>query len=383
MYDNEDEDDNDMKILQLGKFFPIKGGVEKVEYDLMRGLAEQGIDCDMLCAALKGKGDIICSGEHARLIYCHTWMEIAGTMIAPTMITTLWRICRKYDVIHVHHPDPMACMALFFSGYRGKVVLHWHSDIVRQKYLMGLYRPFQNWLIRRADLIVGTTPVYVEQSDDLKRAQHKITYLPIGTEEVVPDIEGAHQLREKYSNHKIVFSLGRLVPYKGYHNLIEAAQYLSDDYVVVIGGTGPLRESLEQLIKERKLEKKVKLLGFVKDEEVAAYFTACDIFVLPSVQKTEAFGIVQIEAMSCGKPVVATKIPGSGTAWVNAHGISGLNVTPEQPKEIADAILTITRDRDAYEVYATGARQRFEKMFTKEKMVAGAMGIYERVLDKG
>lgn len=372
-----------MKILQLGKFFPIKGGVEKVEYDLMRGLAEQGVDCDMLCAALKGKGDIICSGEHARLIYCHTWMEIAGTMIAPTMITTLWRICRKYDVIHVHHPDPMACMALFFSGYRGKVVLHWHSDIVRQKYLMGLYRPFQNWLIRRADLIVGTTPVYVEQSDDLKRAQHKITYLPIGTEEIVPDIEGAHQLREKYSNHKIVFSLGRLVPYKGYHNLIEAAQYLSDDYVVVIGGTGPLRESLEQLIKERKLEKKVKLLGFVKDEEVAAYFTACDIFVLPSVQKTEAFGIVQIEAMSCGKPVVATKIPGSGTAWVNAHGISGLNVTPEQPKEIADAILTITKDRDAYEVYATGARQRFEKMFTKEKMVAGAMGIYERLMVRG
>ena len=372
-----------MKILQLGKFFPIKGGVEKVEYDLMRGLAEQGIDCDMLCAALKGKGDIICSGEHARLIYCHTWMEIAGTMIAPTMISTLWRICRKYDVIHVHHPDPMACMALFFSGYRGKVVLHWHSDIVRQKYLMGLYRPFQNWLIRRADLIVGTTPVYVEQSDDLKRAQHKITHLPIGTEEIVPDIEGAHQLREKYSNHKIVFSLGRLVPYKGYHNLIEAAQYLSDDYVVVIGGTGPLRESLEQLIKERKLEKKVKLLGFVKDEEVAAYFTACDIFVLPSVQKTEAFGIVQIEAMSCGKPVVATKIPGSGTAWVNAHGISGLNVTPEQPKEIADAILTITKDRDAYEVYATGARQRFEKMFTKEKMVAGAMGIYERLMVRG
>lgn len=372
-----------MKILQLGKFFPIKGGVEKVEYDLMRGLAEQGVDCDMLCAALKGKGDIICSGEHARLIYCHTWMEIAGTMIAPTMITTLWRICRKYDVIHVHHPDPMACMALFFSGYRGKVVLHWHSDIVRQKYLMGLYRPFQNWLIRRADLIVGTTPVYVEQSDDLKRAQHKITYLPIGTEEIVPDIEGAHQLREKYSNHKIVFSLGRLVPYKGYHNLIEAAQYLSDDYVVVIGGTGPLRESLEQLIKERKLEKKVKLLGFVKDEEVAAYFTACDIFVLPSVQKTEAFGIVQIEAMSCGKPVVATKIPGSGTAWVNAHVISGLNVTPEQPKEIADAILTITKDRDAYEVYATGARQRFEKMFTKEKMVAGAMGIYERLMVRG
>lgn len=368
-----------MKILQLGKFFPIKGGVEKVEYDLMRGMAEQGTDCDMLCASVKGRGNIIKEGEHARLMYCHTWMEIAGTMIAPSMITTLWRICHKYDIIHVHHPDPMACMALFFTRYRGKVVLHWHSDIVRQKYLMGLYRPFQNWLIRRADVIVGTTPVYVQESDDLQKAQHKTTYLPIGIEEVKLDIKGAERLREEYRNRKIVFSMGRLVHYKGYRYLIEAAQHLSDDYVVVIGGTGPLQEELSKLITAWHLEEKVKLIGFVKDEEVAAYYTACDIFVLPSVQKTEAFGIVQIEAMSCGRPVVATKIPGSGTAWVNEHGISGLNVRPEQPKELADAILMITKDRDAYEVYATGARQRYEKLFTKEKMVAGCLGIYERL----
>ena len=148
-----------MRILQLGKFYPIKGGVEKVEYDLTTGLTEHGVDCNMLCATVKGKGNSEKRGRHGRVIFCQTWKEIAGTMIAPSMITTLRRICRKYDIIHVHHPDPMACMALFFSGYKGKVVLHWHSDIVRQKELLTLYRPFQKWLIRRADLRVGTTPI--------------------------------------------------------------------------------------------------------------------------------------------------------------------------------------------------------------------------------
>ena len=367
-----------MKILQLGKFYPIKGGVEKVEYDLMEGLDKQGIECDMLCASVKGKGSIIPVGERAKLMCCHTWMEVAGTMIAPSMITTLWRICNKYDIIHVHHPDPMACMALFFSGYRGKVVLHWHSDIIRQKRLMELYRPFQRWLIRRADLIVGTTPIYVKESEDLREVQHKVTHLPIGVDEMPADIEGAQRLREVYRGRKMVFSLGRLVHYKGYKYLIEAAQYLPDDYVIVIGGTGPLREEHQALIEKLHLEEKVKLLGFVKDEELSAYYTASELFVLSSVQKTEAFGIVQIEAMSSGRPVIATRIPGSGTSWVNEHGISGLNVMPEEAREIAEAILAITKDRDAYEVYATGARLRYEKHFVKERMIAGALEIYKK-----
>lgn len=369
-----------MKILQLGKFYPIKGGVEKVEYDLTTGLSAHGIDCDMLCASVKGKGKCEKRSRYARLIYCTTWKEIAGTMIAPSMITTLQRICRKYDIIHVHHPDPMACMALFFSGYKGKVVLHWHSDIIRQKELLALYRPFQKWLIRRANLIVGTTPVYVRESNDLQQVQEKTDFLPIGVDEIATDMEGAQRLREMYHGRKIIFSLGRLVPYKGYSNLIKAAVLLPDDYVVIIGGTGPLREDLERLIDDLKLREKVKLIGFVKDEELPAYYTACELFCLPSVQKTEAFGIVQIEAMSCGKPVVATKIPGSGTAWVNEHGISGLNVTPQRPDEIAEAIQIITKDSDVYEVYATGARERYERMFTKDKMVEGCLRIYERVM---
>ena len=146
-----------MRILQLGKFFPIKGGVEKVEYDLMTGLSKHGINCDMLCAMTNGKGECMNINEYANLICCKSWKQIAGTTIAPSIITKLRKICNNYDIIHVHHPDPMACLALFLSGFKGKVILHWHSDIIKQKRLLKAYLPLQKWLIKRADLILGTT----------------------------------------------------------------------------------------------------------------------------------------------------------------------------------------------------------------------------------
>ena len=108
-----------MKILQLGKFYPIRGGVEKVAYDLMTGLSELGVQCDMMCAFAKGGTKVISLNEHANLIGCRTLVKLAATMISPAMILQLRKRCREYDVIHVHHPDPMACMALSMSGYRG------------------------------------------------------------------------------------------------------------------------------------------------------------------------------------------------------------------------------------------------------------------------
>ena len=209
-----------LKILQLGKFYPVRGGVEKVMYDLMTGLSERGVDCDMLCALSQGGPRTIPVNAHARLIGCRTWAKVAATMISPAMIFSLRRRCGEYDIIHVHHPDPMACLALFLSGYRGKVVLHWHADIEKQKMLLELYRPLQEWLLGRADLIVGTTPVYTAESPCLVRVLHKTACLPIGVDPVVPDPEKVDALRRKYPGRKIIFSLGRLVAYKGYRYLI-------------------------------------------------------------------------------------------------------------------------------------------------------------------
>lgn len=366
-------------ILQLGKFYPIKGGVEKVAYDLMTGLSTNEIHCDMLCATVAGKGKTIRLNPYAQLMECHSWGKAAATMIAPSMITTLRKVCPSYDIVHVHHPDPMAALALALSGYKGKVVLHWHSDIQKQKYLLRLYRPLQDWLLRRADLIVGTSPVYLDESSFLKKVQQKTVCLPIGVPPILPEPEAVDKLRKQYGEKKIVFSLGRLVAYKGFTHLVEAARFLKDDYVILIGGTGALKQALSQQIKRLGLENKVVLLGRIPENELPTYFGACKVFCLPSVQKTEAFGIVQIEAMSCGKPVVATRIPQSGVPWVNKHGVSGLNVMPGNAGELARAIQDIADNESVYDKYSMAAKNRYWDIFTNEHMIDKCKRIYNNL----
>lgn len=386
-----------MKILQLGKFYPIRGGVEKVMWDLTRGLSAKGVACDMLCACLRkdmpvatgeealagaADGSVVQESEYAvspgdfgsqvisfnglgRCICVPADSKKAATMISPAMVGWLRRHASEYDLIHVHHPDPMACLALRLSGYKGRVFVHWHSDILKQKMLLRLYAPLQNWLVRRAERIIGTTPVYVAQSPWLQKHQGKVCYLPIGIEDRTR-ITPAPQTEPHF-----IFSLGRLVGYKGYRYLIEAAKWLPDDYRIEIGGSGPQKAELQALIDAEGLGGKVRLLGFVSDGDVRRKFNTCDLFALPSVMKTEAFGIVQIEAMSCSKPVIATTIPGSGTSWVNAHGESGLNVPPCDSRALADAIVAITSDRAVRDGFAERARSRFEQLFTLDAMVDG------------
>lgn len=372
-----------MKVLQLGKFYPIRGGVEKVMYDLMLGLSHSGVRCDMACATTKGHTRTIIVNPLARLTCCHTWMKMKATTIAPGLNGLMRRIKSDYDIVHVHHPDPMACVALYTSGYKGHVVLHWHSDILKQKKLLHLYKPFQNWIINRADMIVGTSPVYLKESPFLQHVQHKTVCLPIGIAEV-PQVsdKAIADLRARYEGRKIIFSLGRLVGYKGFEHLIDAAAMLPEDYVVLIGGTGPLHHELQQRINALHLQNKVRLLGYVADADVPLYYRACHLFCLSSVFKTEAFGIVQIEAMACGKPVVATTIPGSGVAWVNEHGVSGLNVEPGNAAELAKAIRTILADEETYAGFSARARHRFEEKFTLSRMVSGCLDIYRQVLQQ-
>lgn len=390
-----------MKVLQLGKFYPIRGGVEKVMWDLTRGLGERGVVCDMLCAYLPGDHidhkDELFYDAAGRDSYCEDSVilrlnpcsrvvcvpakkKLAGTMICPEMIKTLKKMLREaekeggpYDVVHVHHPDPMAALALFCSGFRGRVVLHWHSDILKQRGLLKLFLPLQSWLIRRADKVVGTTPVYVAESPYLKHVQKKVSYIPIGIEPMTPSEKGVSHIRAHFEGKKLAFSLGRLVSYKGYGYLIEAAQYLPDDYVVVIGGQGPMMEELQDRIDELGLDKKVRLLGWVQDVDSADWYGAADVFVLPSIMKTEAFAIVQIEAMSCGTPVVATRIPGSGVSWVNRQGVSGLNVPIMDSKALAEAIVKVCDSKDTF---GPAAKVYFDENFTYKSMIDRCVDLY-------
>ena len=365
-----------MKVLQLGKFYPIRGGVEKVMEMLTEGLSARGMDCDMLCASFEGKKElqVIPLNEQGRIIVVPTLLKAAGTMIAPKMIGWLRKHRNDYDIIHVHHPDPMAALALRLSGFHGRVILHWHSDILSQRFFLFFYKPLQNWLIRRAEKIVGTTPVYVRESPHLQQAQDKCTYVPIGIDELHPKPERIAELRTQFPDQKLILSIGRLIPYKGYPYLIDAMALLPEHYRLVIGGTGPLREQLEAQIQQLNLQNRISLIGYVPDADLPTWFGACDCFVLTSTLKTEAFGIVQIEAMSCRKPVVATRIPQSGVSWVNAVGVSGRNVTPGKPEEYAAAIQEVTENAAKF---GESAYLRFLNCFTREQMILKIKELYE------
>ena len=365
-----------MKVLQLGKFYPIRGGVEKVMEMLTEGLSARGVDCDMLCATFDGHKEmqVISLNAHGRIIVMPTLLKAAGTMIAPKMIGWLREHQNEYDIIHIHHPDPMAALALRLSGYRGRVILHWHSDILSQRFFLLFYKPLQNWLIRRAEKIVGTTPVYVHESPHLAHAQDKCTYVPIGIDGLPPNPERVAEFRAQFLGQKLILSIGRLVPYKGYPYLIDAMALLPENYRLVIGGTGPLREQLEAQIRQLNLQDRIRLIGYVPDEDLPAWFGACDCFVLTSTMKTEAFGIVQIEAMSCHKPVVATRIPHSGVSWVNEDGVSGRNVTPGNPEEYAAAIQEVTVNS---EKFGESAYLRYLKYFTRVRMIDTILQLYE------
>lgn len=369
-----------MKVLHLGKFYPGIGGIEKVMCDIVEGLScREDVCCNILCASTDRSNHVV-NLNHAKIMCTATWIKVCATMISPSMIWQLRRLCKNYTIIHVHHPDPMAALALRLSGYRGKVVLHWHSDILKQKLMLKFYLPLQNWLIKRADVIVGTTSKYLDSSPYLQdKSLHK-TCIPIGIDSIEYDQEKVDQLKEKYKNRKIIFSLGRLVEYKGYEYLIRAASLLSDDYVVLIGGSGPLESHLETLILALNLQNRVELLGRISDEDLPAYYGACDIYVLSSIWKTEAFGIVQIEAMSCGKPVIATKIEGSGVDWVNENGVSGINVNPMDSNAIAEAVKYILSDKERYLRMSQGARQRYEALFKKEIMIEKCAQLYHSLL---
>jgi glycosyltransferase involved in cell wall biosynthesis len=368
-----------VKILQLGKFYPPDfGGIETVLFDITEVLNLKGYKTDVLCSNKKYK---YLEDDYYgyKVIRTKTFGIFFSTSITPQIIWKLKRIVDEYDIIHVHLPDPMANLALYIVNPKNKkIVIHWHSDIIKQKYLLKLYEPLQNWLLKKSDKIIATTPKYINESKYLSQYKSKCISIPIGInkKKLVPNNKKVEEIINKYKNKKIIFSLGRLTYYKGFNNLILSANYLDDSFVVLIGGSGKLKEELKNLIDKENLNGKVKLLGGIDSSDLANFYKACNLFCLPSVMKSEAFGVVQIEAMSFSKPIVATRIKGSGVDWVNKDGVSGINVEVNNPKALAAGFKYINSSDKLYREFSRQSNNRFLKNFQRDKMVDAIIDVY-------
>ena len=369
-----------MRVLQLGKYFPpYVGGIETIIFNLTEELNKRGIKTDVLCSNFKKyyKKET----DRGYIVYkTKRYGELLSTPITPQLIFKLKKIISDYDIIHVHHPNPIANLALFFAKPKEqKIVLHWHSDIIKQKLTLKLYLPLLKWLVKKANIILATNPQIIKHSSILKLNQEKCIIIPLGT--VKPKINNHifSSLKKFHKNKKIIFSLGRFVYYKGFEYLIESAKYLTNDIIILIGGSGPLKAKYEKLIRKYNFKDKVHLIGKIPSQNLGSYYKACDLFCLPSIEKSEAFGLVMVEAMSFGKPVVATKIEGSGVSWVNQHQITGLNVPPKNPKALAEAFTYILENENVYQQFSRNALKRYETEFTLEKMIDRVINVYQRL----
>jgi len=368
-----------MKILQFGKFFPPDvGGIESVIYNLTEKLSQK-IKCDVLCSSSHNKTLIEHRGMYT-VIRTASFGKLFSTSISPAMIYWLRKIGNRYDIIHLHLPDPMANSAYFLVRPRAKLIVHWHSDIVRQKKLLPFYEPLQNWLLNRADKIIATSPNYIEGSKYLRKYKEKCIMIPLGLnpEILKVDENKVKEIKNLFKDKQIVFSLGRLIYYKGFEYLVEAMRNV--DAYLLIGGSGPLKEKLQKQIENLNLNKKIFLLGEIKREDAGSYYQACDLFCLPSIYKTEAFGLVQLEAMYFSKPIVSTDIQGSGVGWVNQNNITGLVVQPKNSIALAEAINKIINNPELKEKLGENTKRRFEKEFDIKIIADRFLKLYNEVI---
>lgn len=370
-----------MKVLQLSKFFPpVEGGIESTVASLSRGLRQRGVAVDVLCAHT-GR-----HSTHERLADgTQVWRAgslglLLSTSMAPALLSQLAHRAPHYELIHVHMPDPMAALALWRVRPRARIVVHWHSDVVRQRLAMRLYRPLQDWLLRRADAVIATSPPYAEASAALRAVRDKVQVIPIGIDEPAVDAAALAAVREQVGARRLVFALGRHTYYKGFDVLVRAAAELPPEAWVVIGGSGPELARLRARVAGLGLQQRVHLPGRLTEAELHAWHAAAEVFCLPSVARSEAFGVAMVEAMAAGKPVVATRIEGSGVPWVNEHGQTGLNVAPGDATALAEALRSLLADPAEARRLGQGGRQRFEHRLRADAHSDALLALYRRLL---
>ncbi len=360
-----------MRVLQISKFFPpVMGGIEAVAWELSEGLAEAGITADVLCAnqALRTTHERAPAGYTVHR--AASLGTLLATSMAPAMAWLLKRAASRYDVMHVHMPDPMAALALRVAQPRCPLVVHWHSDVIRQRAALKLYQPLQTWLLARADAVIATSQAYAASSEPLRPWQHKVRVIPIGISDnhSAACSQKAAAIRQQFRGRRIVFALGRMTYYKGFDVLIEAATTLAEHTAVVIGGDGELLEHYRKQAARLGLAGKVHLPGHISDDDLASYFEACDVFCMPSTVRAEAYGVAIVEAMVMGKPIVASDITGSGVPWVNVDGQTGYNVPVGQPAALSAALNRLLEDDVLRSQLGAAARQRYQAEFNRALM---------------
>ena len=367
--------DRPLRILHVGKHYPpFMGGIETHLRTLVEGLA---------------------SRAEIEVVVAHSVPFTVIDRVGPILVKRLKKdfsvrgapICLGFaaairessaDIVHLHLPNPAAVMALLWSRYSGPLVATYHSDIVRQRFLGRAFEPVLRALLSRCDAIIATSEEYAASSPTLKAFAPSCRVIPYGID-VAPFASASPRqvtaIRERFGK-RIVLAVGRLIYYKGFTVLIDAMKEV-DAHLVIIGD-GPLRDSLTLQAEESGISDRVTFLGEIQNEETPAYYHAADVFVLPSVARSEAFGIVQIEAMSAGTPVVNTSLD-SGVPSVSLNGLTGLTVPPRNAYALAEALRKVFERPDLARSFGAAGRVRASESYSAKRMCDDTFELYSDI----
>ena len=305
--------------------------------------------------------------------------------VCPSLFGNIKEMTRNADVVHLHTPNPLMLVAWWLAGdRRAPLVLTHHSDVVKQRCLNLLVTPIEGKVYHSARKILSDSPNYIEGSNVLQRFSEKVETLPLGIDFrpfVNPStavIERAAALKN-LNNGPLWLMVGRMTYYKGYHVALEALTKVQGNLVIV--GTGPLLTELKAKANHLGLNDRVIWKSNVGLNELVAYYHAATALWFPSIARSEGFGLVQVEAMSCGCPIINTSIHGSGVSWVSLNEVSGLTVELENPVAFANAALRIQSDESLRGKLARGAKERALQLFDAKAMALKSLALYESVIN--
>ncbi len=365
-----------MRILHIYKdYYPVVGGMENHIRLLAEGAVKQGLEVTVLVTSLTHSTDIQ-EMNGVRIIKAGRLATLASTPLSSALF--LWERRLKPHITHLHCPYPWGEMSHLMFGHSQRTVITYQSDIVRQKSLLKLYRPFLRRILRRADRIIATSPQYIQSSPHLSQVADKCVVIPLGID--LEHFQKARreevkELRSKYSPPLLLF-VGILRYYKGLQYLIRAMRHVNARLLVV--GSGPMAEEWQHLTVKLGLADKVFFVG-QHVEDLPAFYQASDLFVLPSSHRSEAFGMVQVEAMACGKAVICTEL-GTGTSYVNVDGETGLVVPARDADALARAINRLLADEALRTEMGERGKKRAMQEFSHEVMIDKVLALYESLL---
>lgn len=374
-----------MKVLHLYKdYAPVLGGIENHIRVLAEELRAAGVDARVL---VTNTGPTTVRETIAGVPVTKTGRQanLSSAPLSLGFLSEVWKQEKDTDIAHAHAPFPPGELAHLFLGRSRRFVITYHSDIIKQKVLGAAYAPFLRAVLKRANLIAVPTPVHIQVSPFLQPLAHKCRVIPFGQDlgrfTHTPDrVQAAAQVRATYGESPLLLFAGRLRHYKGVDVLIRAMRQVPDAQALIVG-VGPEEASCRMLTQEMGLTHRVHFLGEVSDEALAVLYQAAHIFVLPSTNRAEMFGIVQIEAMASGLPVICTEL-GTGTSYVNRHEETGLVVAPNDPAELAQAINRLVQEPDLRRQLGRNGLLRAQTEFSKEAMIRHYLAFYGEALEQ-